>query len=333
MKKDIINHVLISVREVVQREDDNPRAVYAAILSKAHVQAYLADFYSKDFYRSLIRFPKSFLRPSCPPEYNVRYGYFLDENSKMVDGARHTEMYPLTREELDKAKTVYCTIPLLVKAVAGFQAGMASYMKDVLKALAKQKISAYDETINPNDDRTIKIPIQSFQKFLKTGGSYEAQELDGEIDQLEEGKELPKAYDQLRSALNYATIMYGEVAGDSFMQDLVPIIASRLDNGDDFDGEDIRQGLVFAFKRSAFKTYQDTKNGPEIHHCPFSKVVAHLTDTVLEDHNGQLRVTDRIEPGSLIMLIADKIQKFETARPDQVWPRFESAHHRSLLLG
>lgn len=112
------------------------------------------------------------------------------------------------------------------------------------------------------------------------------------------GQELPEIALSMRE-------MHDNAAGFSFFHDLLPIVASQIEqSGAQPTGTDFHLGLNKAFRVSAFKSY--LSDVPVI--CPFGRAIGHLAATVLEEGtDGRLMVSERKEPGWLLAYIGERV--------------------------
>lgn len=287
--KNIIKPVIQSLRAVA-REQGGERATFQAVMSAPVIQAYLADYFSRDFYETMQTIHDEHSRPAPwpgPLKANANKimgdgGYWeamSDSTIFVLDNVRSQRVYPLRLEELNTANGNIEATPELATAFAGMQAGIASYMEDVL--LAVQEMLSETETDDP------------------------------------EGHVSDENY--ALSVVEAAVMKLAENAkGFSVMHDLLPVIASQLEQAGEFQGDDVRKGLVFAFQRSAFKSFDGSSSTQTVTRCPFSKVIAHLSNTVIEEgQNGGLAVAERTEPGALLVFIAKRIREIEAMHAPQ----------------
>lgn len=291
-KENILKPIEQSIRDAARKQGGS-RAAFRAVLSVPVMRDYLATYFADDFLDDAVEYQRVGKFPE-PAADN------LDLDPNRILGYMGNYTHGMSEEEVFATGNVrpQHLYPLSVRELSSAQKKLDEMPVLPLVFTALQAgVAAYLQDV-------LDVVSPLFAGIDDEEGQFSDEEY--ALSAIETG------------ILDLQTAAKGE----SFMHDLVPIIASQLDSQSGFSGDDIRQGLVFAFRRSAFKSYEGKPSTPLVTRCPFSTVVVHLADTVLEkDDRGALTVAvERTEPGALLVFLAERINEIKLSRTQEKSP-------------
>lgn len=142
--QDFFNQTFIRLEDTVREHGDSltARHLFSVLIDVPQMQTYLADFYAADFSSYLYDWLNIFRADRLTSNGNFK----RDDNGEGIykrfarvgdvrrdSGARKDDVYPLTVEEMREAEKYYSRSEGLFVALAGFQAGVSEYFKDLTR--------------------------------------------------------------------------------------------------------------------------------------------------------------------------------------------------------
>lgn len=255
----------------------SPREVFAAILDVNAMKTFMAEYYSGNFFEKAAYYNRRYVIPDA--KNSQKDDSFLN-NADLAMMPRTYDTF-MTKDNI-RPQEIY---PLTIEEVNAANA-IANH-----NPVFKQAFAAFQAGIS--------------QYLLSLMSANDVSE-----DCRDDIKVMASAH-----VAGEISLMHEAAQGASVINELLPVVLSSWQDAGDVSGAGFKKGLVGAYQKSAFKTYRGSPSNPIVIHCPFSKAIAHLFDTVLEDDgHGKYKVAERTEPGALMVFLANRMSSLEAQK-------------------